>query len=383
MKKTFVLFLMLLILKINSQTGFSKYDSILSNGIYRKYRLYVPLTYTSTNSVPLVFNLHGYTSNSMQQQAYANFMPIADTANFIIVAPDGTIAGGNQFWNAGILPGAPYDVQFLSNLIDSIKGSYNINLDRVYSCGLSNGGIMSYYLACNLSQRIAAIASVAGAMFTPWQNCTPIPARAFPVMEIHGTLDGTVPYAGTGTFVPVDTTVKKWLMYNNCSLSPLTYTVPDINLTDNSNAINYKYLNGNNGASVELYKVFGGSHSWPGAYPIVTNTNEDFNASVEIWRFFRQYKLSQFTGTSGFLGFNKSKPLIKIYPNPANDLLYISALNTTVSSVKIIDLMGKEIDAQNLNTQNTINISNLVSGYYIIKCFLENRAEVIISFIKN
>ena len=119
--KTFIIAVFCLISVITqSQTGVVHLDSITSGSIKRKFRVYVPSSYNASTAVPLVFNLHGYTSNAYQQEAYANFMPIADTANFIVVCPDGTSQSGNQYWNAGFGPGVN-DVQFISNLIDSIK----------------------------------------------------------------------------------------------------------------------------------------------------------------------------------------------------------------------------------------------------------------------
>src|SRR5690606_17264346 len=91
-------------------------------GLTREYRLYIPASYDGTESVPLLFNLHGYTSNNVQQEVYADFRPIADTANFIIVHPNGTLdLGGNRYWNAFNIPGGVDDVGFLSTLIDEIS----------------------------------------------------------------------------------------------------------------------------------------------------------------------------------------------------------------------------------------------------------------------
>lgn len=338
-----------------SQTGVFAYDSIYSEGLYRKYRLYVPAIYNPSNAVPLILNLHGYTSNSAQQQAYANFMPIADTANFIVVSPDGTAPLGSPFWNAGFSATAVNDVQFLSNLIDSIKLIYNINLNRVYSCGMSNGGIMSYYLACNLSNKITAIASVTGTMLKAWSNC--VPNRPFPIMEIHGTADGTVPYAGNSTFEAIDTVIKKWQIYNVCSASPLTYSVPNINLLDNSTAIRYVYSNGQNNSSVELFKVNNGSHSWPGGAPVIANTNQDFSASVEIWRFFRQYQLNQFITVNGIS--TPSLNNFKFGPNPNTGKLFLS----TEAELYIFNSFGQLVLH---DTGNSFDISPLPCSIYYI-----------------
>lgn len=357
-----------------AQNGVTILDSIKSNNIMRKFRLYVPNSYTGSQAVPLILNLHGYTSNSSQQQPYSNFMPIADTAKFLMVYPDGKAPLGQQYWNAGF-GGTENDVLFMNDLIDSLDVNYNIDLNSVYSCGMSNGGIMSYYLACNLPNRIAAVASVTGSMLNVWSTCAP--TRPFPVMEIHGTNDGTVPYNGDGTFAPIDSVVKKWRIHNNCNVAPITFSVPNISTTDNSTAVNYKYINGNMGATVELYKVTGGGHAWPGAFPVIANTNQDFNASVEIWRFFRQYKLSQFIPGLGF-NENSLKNNIKVYPNPATEKINVeSALEIKLT---ITDLVGKIIIAE--SAVNSINVSALTPGIYFLNIKSGNEQSVV-KFIKD
>ena len=172
-------------------------DSFMHNGLTRTYSFYVPAIYDGSQAYPLVLNLHGYTSNGTEQSFYGNFKPIADTAGFIVVHPEGTIQTGTastQFWNVGFFPSNVDDIGFLESLIDTISASYNIDATRIYSTGMSNGGFMSYKLACE-SNRFAAIASVTGSMTGQMQNnCSPI--KPIPVMEIHGTADPTVPYNG-------------------------------------------------------------------------------------------------------------------------------------------------------------------------------------------
>jgi polyhydroxybutyrate depolymerase len=356
------------------QSGTTVIDRIMSNNIMRKYRLYVPAIYTGSQSVPLILNLHGYTSNALQQQLYSNFMPIADTANFLMVYPEGKAPLGNQYWNAGF-GGTENDVLFMSDLIDSLKLTYNIDLNSVYSCGMSNGGIMSYYLACNLPNRIAAIASVTGSMLNSWFTCAP--SRPFPIMEIHGTADGTVNYLGDATFAPIDSVVKKWSNHNNCNPAPTTFSVPNISLTDNSTALHYVYSGGTSGSSVELYKVIGGGHSWPGAFAFLANTNQDFRASVEIWRFFRKYKLGQFVPNVG-LSENALSQNIKLFPNPVTEKLFIEGL--TEANVKVINLVGEMIIQK--NNANSIDVSSLNSGIYFLQITSGNTQSVI-KFIKN
>src|SRR5690606_1227667 len=174
-------------------------------------RLYIPASYDGTESVPLLFNLHGYTSNNVQQEVYADFRPIADTANFIIVHPNGTLdLGGNRYWNAFNVPGGVDDVGFLSTLIDEISQSYTIDMNRVYSTGMSNGGFMSYELACALGYRITAVASVTGAM-PKNRPSTCNPPHPVPAMQIHGTADPTVPYNGNAQQESIEDVVDYWV----------------------------------------------------------------------------------------------------------------------------------------------------------------------------
>lgn len=363
---------------IDAQTGITISDSIKSNFIFRKYRLYVPNSYNGTTPVPLLFNLHGYTSNASQQQLYGNFMPIADTANFIMVLPEGTAPAGNQYFNAGFGPGAN-DLLFMNDLIDSLKLTYNIDNNSIYSCGMSNGGIMSYYLACYASNRFAAIASVTGSMLNGWFNVSP--NRPVPVMEIHGTNDATVPYNGDATFSNTDSVVKKWAKHNNCSLTPITTSVVNSVTTDGATAVNYRYTGGTNGADVELYKVMNGAHTWPGAPIALGVTCMDFNASKEIWRFFRKYKLNMLTSVNEV----NEIASINLYPNPAQNELMISLHDTNNIELRILDITGKRTDVTYFKHSSAlfIDISKLEPGIYFVQ-FEKNKQVVgVKKFVKN
>lgn len=330
------------------------------NGLTRSYRLYVPSSYTGDVAVPLLFNLHGYTSNASQQEFYGDFRSIADTANFILVHPEGTLDGsGARFWNAFGAAGGVDDVGFISALIDLIDEDYNIDLNRVYSCGMSNGGFMSYRLACELGGRITAIASVTGTMPTnSFANCNPY--KPTPVMQIHGTADATVPYNGNTSMAAIETVVNWWVNFNQCASAPIATNVPNTNTADMCTAEHFLYPNGSNGSTVEFYKITPGAHTWPGAPITIGVTNQDFNASVEIWRFFSQYSTNNLLATSNF----DAELTFQIYPNPASDILMI-ATQKTIESITITDLSGKQIFAQSGHIE-TINVSDFSSGFYIV-----------------
>lgn len=331
-------------------------DSIISNGIHRSYRIYIPASYNGNTAFPLVFDLHGYTSNASQQQLYSNFMPIADTANFLVVYPQGTSLGGQPYWNAG--QGGASDIQFISELIDTLKNNYTIDANSIYSCGMSNGGYMSYTLACTLNDKIVAVASVTGSMFTTQYN-TCNPNRAVPTMQISGTADATVPYmGGTGT-MHIDSVVKYWVENNNCNASAQFTNVPNTNLFDGCTAEHYVYSGGDNGSSCELYKINGGGHTWPGSPFTVGVTNQDFNASLKIWLFFKKYKRNQFVGINETV----NTTTINIYPNPSTSVLNIEALDNTTTTAIIYDLNGKKLVE---TTNKQIDVSQFPQGVYSV-----------------
>ena len=340
-------------------------DSIFSGGIYRNYRIYIPAAYTGTSARPLIFDLHGYTSSALYEQAYSNFMPIADTANLIMVYPNGTLSGGQPYWNAGF-GGTVNDVAFISDLIDTLFTQYNIDHDMVFSCGMSNGGYMSHTLACELNNRIAAIASVTGSMST-LQQLTCVPNRPVPVMQISGDADGTVVYGGGSGSMGIDALVTYWVTNNNCNTSATFSTLPNISLIDGCTAEHYVYNSGDLGSTVEKYKIVGGGHTWPGSPYIIGVTNKDFSASEKIWLFFRKYKLNQFVGLNESENVNS----INLFPNPATSAVSIEGEN--ISLVMIYDVNGKLIVK---STQKQIDISTLSKGVYSVVIVSEKNRSV-------
>ena len=337
--------------------------SFMHGGLLRTYRVYIPAIYNPSVAVPLLFNLHGYGSYNLEQEVYGDFRPIADTADFIIVHPNGTLDILNQrFWNT--FGGSTVDdIGFLSALIDTLSAGFNIDQTRIYSTGMSNGGFMSYELACGLSNRIAAIASVTGSMvFEHLGACNA--QHPTPVMEIHGTADGTVPYNGNALFVPIDTLVNYWAGYNNCSLTPVITPVPDINTTDGCTAELYDYGNGDLGSRVELYKISGGGHSWPGAPVVIGVTNMDFSASTEIWRFVSRYDLNGLI-TTGISDGIASVPAFKVYPNPSYDNFTIDFSNLSEKTITVSNYLGQIVQRLNSSSGKVIlDIEN--KSIYII-----------------
>lgn len=346
-------------------------DSILHDGMYRQYILYVPAIYTPGTAVPLIFNFHGYTSFADQQMFYANFRPIADTANFLLVHPQGTLDQSNQpYWNSG-WGGTVDDVSFTEALIDSLSAQYSVNQDRVYSTGMSNGGFMSYTLACELSYRIAAIASVTGSM-NAFQSLSCNPQHPMPVMQIHGTADAAVPYLGSATIASNQDVLDYWVNTNVCDLTPIQTEVPDINLTDGCTATHFRYTNGNNGVEVEHYRINGGAHTWPSAPIVIGITSYDVHACKEIWRFFSQYDIN-----GRILGLQEADPTqFAVYPNPAHDLLTLeNSSGQVIRSISVVDLNGQALLKPAADVQS-IDVSTLAPGVYFLKIETDKKSFI-------
>ena len=205
--------------------------SITHDGIERDYIIYVPEIYDGSKAVPLVLNFHGFGSSASQQMFYGDFRDIANTEGFLLVHPEGTTLIGNQFWNVGFpgLSSTIDDVGFTEALIDELATLYTIDLDRVYATGMSNGGFMSFLLACQLSEKIAAVASVTGSMTKDtFDDCNA--QHPTPVLQIHGTDDGVVLYNGNNLSIPIADVISYWVDFNNCETTPTTTTLPDVDV---------------------------------------------------------------------------------------------------------------------------------------------------------
>lgn len=358
----------LFLLSITVQAQQTITSSISHDGLDRAYILYLPAGYEEGGAdLPLVLNFHGYTSNANEQMFYGDFRSIADTANFIVVHPAGTVDdNGNTHWNVGWGASTVDDIGFTAALLDSLSANYNVDQERIYSTGMSNGGFMSYELACEMSDRIAAIASVTGTMNAGrFSTCNP--GRPVPVLEIHGTADPTVPYNGANWIEGSEDVVAFWADFNNCDETPIVTDVPDINITDDSTVEWWRYRNGDSGAEVELFKIFDGGHTWPGTAFAFPATNYDINASVEIWRFFSRYDIN------GAINVTSSETLIEegavgLFPNPVQDQLYLTGELAGITSYHLSTLDGKVVLKGTLIQDNPrIDLSHLPEGLYLLQ----------------
>jgi polyhydroxybutyrate depolymerase len=350
-----------------AQTTTSK--TISHNGGTRQYDIYVPAAYDGSISVPIVLNLHGYGSNNSQQMQYANFKPIADTANFIIVLPQGLLdpVNNSPHWNAGFGSGID-DLGFINAMLDTISSNYNINQNRIYSTGMSNGGFMSLTLAGELSNRITAVASVTGTMsILQIPNNTVV--RPVPVMQIHGTNDPTVNYLGDTAFISVDSVIDYWVDHNQCNVTPIFTAIPDINTGDGCTAEKYEYQGGIGGSEVVHYKIIDGEHTWPGAFPIAV-TNQDFNACIEIWKFFNRYEMSNLLNQENL--FSLGSKFTMTGANPTEGLIQIQSESNTQFDLNILNMNGQLIESRsNIDSSTQLDFSSRAPGVYLVTILSE------------
>jgi polyhydroxybutyrate depolymerase len=324
-------------------------SSFVFEGYTRTYLVYLPPSYNDVDSMPVVFNLHGYQLNAEQQMDYSRMNKVADTAGFIVVYPNAV----NTAWNCGVSgPPNVNDVGFISVLIDTLADHYSIDKEKIYSCGFSLGGFMSHRLACELSNRIAAIADVGGVMAISLLNNTST-LHSMPVLKIHGTDDQIVPYNGAYDWCSVQQTLNHWTNFNLCN-PPDTISMPNLDTLDGCTVQRIRYHFLSDSGDVIFYKVLSGGHSWPSGDTTkftwhslgpIGKTNMDINASELIWNFFKNYRLPEPTEVKEYIQTPSEFVLFQNYPNPFNPSTKISWQSPVGSwqRLKVYDVLGNEI----------------------------------------
>ena len=176
----------------NRNNGF-----MISSGEKREYLLYVPRSYDRTKPTALVISMHGAGVSPKQHMYISEWNRLADSQGFIVVYPSGLEGAGPRVWRVG--SDFAKDVRFISEMIDKLEASYNIDPARIYANGFSNGGGMAFVLSCTMSDRIAAVGMVGAAQSLPWSWCTE--RRAVPMIAFHGTADRFAFYNGGQSWV--------------------------------------------------------------------------------------------------------------------------------------------------------------------------------------
>jgi polyhydroxybutyrate depolymerase len=278
--------------------------SIRIGGLERYYSVHVPPSYDPNRLTPVILNFHGGGGNPKSQRTITTMDQASDRFGFLAVYPQGTgakfklINPQGYTWNAGTCCGWAMkngidDVGYVRAMLDDLAGQFNIDKKRVYATGISNGAMMCYRLACELSDRIAAIAPVAGPIGVT--GCKP--SRPVSVMHFHGIADQFAPFAGgkgprslPGEFFEsVEKTIGFWLKQDNINGQP--------RIVRRGKATGSYYGPGADGSEVVLWAIAEGGHTWPGGKfgflgkRILGELNTDISANDLMWEFFQRHSL--------------------------------------------------------------------------------------------
>ena len=295
----------LLSVYIHSQESFT----FEHNGLTRNYLLTIPETLDA--QTPLVFVLHGYGGNA-QQMTYLGWQEISMNNNVMICYPNGTFdLFGSTHWNSnlytGNVPGIPEgtdDHGFVVSLSNHIQSTYQLSSGCVFSCGFSNGGFMSFSLACHEPEHFKAVGSVGGLMSEyDYEYCNP--TQSTPIIQIHGTSDGTVNYYnGVGFYFwgseGAESVMNLWE-----DIMGTTQTIFELNYNNSSVDFIRKYMAVDN-SEFHHYKVNGGGHTWFGSSIFMGQ-----NSSEILWDFFSSYCETSTSITTSHIINPEKKTLLK------------------------------------------------------------------------
>jgi polyhydroxybutyrate depolymerase len=300
----------------NTQAGPQKRDKPLRPGDHfralavrgqtRSYLLHVPRNYNAKNPVPVVLALHGVFMDGFMMAGFSGLNQTSDKAGFVVIYPDGAGFGLFRIWNAGgfkgtLAEGRPDDVVFIRTLLDDLDGKINVDKSRIFATGMSNGAMMCYRLAAELSDRIAAIAPVAGTMAIENAN----PKRSVSVIHFHGTADDMVPFGGPNigmtqilNFKSVEESIRIWCKLDQCPKTPTITSFPEKE-KDGTAVKQSTYGPGRDDAEVVLIEVSGGGHTWPGRQPVwglIGKSTVHISANDLIWQFFERHPMRRCIG---------------------------------------------------------------------------------------
>ena len=296
MYKIFIVFISLFLLGAAEDKMAPKKEIINIDGKKREY--YLSLPEDTSKPFPLIINFHGFLSHAIEQQEFSQMDNYAHLNGVGVIYPEGI----NKSWNIGKdMMSEENDIGFVNALIDSVTSKYNIDSDRIYACGFSNGGEFSYELMCGLSNKIAAFGSVGGNFIINEKRSCNI-NREIPLIHIHGTKDRLAKYNGyNGYFLSTISSVDFWAKHNQLD-KMVVENIEDIHKKDRTTVEKYTFYKDNSDTKVIHLKVINGGHVWLGSPTfdlfyqklLFGRNNHEINSSKELVDFFLKYKLSDF-----------------------------------------------------------------------------------------
>ena len=296
MYKIFIVFISLFLLGGAEDKMVPKKEIINIDGKKREY--YLSLPEDISKPFPLIINFHGFLSHAIEQQEFSQMDNYAHLNGIGVIYPEGI----KKSWNIGKnIMNDENDIGFVNALIDSVASKYNIDSDRIYACGFSNGGEFSYELMCGLSNKIAAFGSVGGNFIINEKRSCNI-NREIPLIHIHGTKDRLAKYNGyNGYFLSTISSVDFWAKHNQLD-KMVVENIEDIHKKDRTNVEKYTFYKDNSDTKVIHLKVVNGGHVWLGSPTsdllyqklLFGRNNHEINSSKELVDFFLKYKLSDF-----------------------------------------------------------------------------------------
>jgi polyhydroxybutyrate depolymerase len=370
------------------------YDTIKYASLNRTFLLHIPPSYSSQTSTPLVIGLHGGGSPGWETFEQASqLIEKSNKSGFLLVYPEGVKVVGKRTWNGGgccsfAVTAKIDDVGFINALIDTIISKYNVDAKRIYATGLSNGAIMSYRLASQLSDRIAAIAPVSGTLED--SGFVFNPSRPVSIIQFHSTLDSNIfLQGGFGTngytnhkFNSVNYGLEKFASIDKCIFNP------DSNYYKSGSSFYYKksWQNCDCGVAQILYVTGDGGHSWPGGN-IGLGVEADQPSSIiyandSIWNFFQKHSL--ICNKTSRIDESNLNSNIDIYPNPFSIQTTLQTKNSIKNGTLIVcNLFGHKVkQINNISNQTIIfHRDNLQNGLYLLQLINDNKIIGIVKLV--
>jgi polyhydroxybutyrate depolymerase len=302
----------LLMLGMGAKVQLSERDivsQLTHDGGVREYIVHVPPGYQTMKARPLVLVLHGGGGTMRGQYKLTNetFNHLADRDGFFVVYPQGL----GKSWNEGGADRKGYarehnidDVGFFKALIAELEKKYPIDPRKVFSTGMSNGGLMSLRLACDIPGQIRAIGALTASIPEDLVDmCSEEKPEKSGLLLMNGTEDPIVPFNGgaikvfgqtRGRVVSTEKTLQVWLARNGCKDNPKVREIADKDPEDGTRVTEYTYDQCASGVPVVFYKIHGGGHAWPGGWQYlrekrIGKTSRDIDAAEEVWKFFSSF----------------------------------------------------------------------------------------------